>query len=194
MKKIGLNVLAIMLLAGFQASSQTHWKIDQSHSDIGFTVTHMAISEVDGNFTEFDAKVRNGTEDFNGSTVEFSAKVSSINTNNERRDGHLKSPDFFDAESYPEIKLTGKIEKEGDKYFLVGDFSMKDITKRVKFDVQYNGKIDTGRGMKAGFKVTGMVDRFDYGLKWNRTIETGGLVVGREVKITCNVQLDEANQ
>lgn len=194
MKKIKVSLLAITLLASVQTFAQTNWKIDNSHSDIRFTVTHMAISEVDGKFTEFDADVKNAGDDFNGSMVEFSAKVSSINTNNERRDGHLKSAEFFDEQSFPEIKLKGKIQKEGDRYYLVGDFTMKDITKRVKFDVKYNGQVDSGRGKKAGFKVTGVVDRFDYGLTWNRTIESGGLVVSREVAITCNVQLNEVNE
>ena len=191
MKKIRFSALIIMVFIGLQGFSQTNWKIDKAHSDIRFTVTHMAISEVDGKFTEFDAEVKNSGNDFNGSMVEFSAKVSSINTNNERRDNHLKSPDFFDEQSFPEIKLKGKIQKEGDRYYLVGDFTMKDITKRIKFDVKYNGQIDSGRGKKAGFKVTGVVDRFDYGLTWNRAIESGGLVVSREVAITCNVQLNE---
>jgi len=186
-------LLTGLLLIGLQSFSQSNWTIDNSHSDIGFKVTHMAISQVDGRFTDFKANVTGAGDDFAGSDVEFSAKVASINTNNERRDGHLKSADFFDAESFPEIKLKGKIQKEGNKYFLVGDFTMKDITKRVKFDVKYNGMIDSGRGMKAGFRVTGVIDRFDYGLTWNRTIESGGLIVSREVEINCNVQLNEAN-
>lgn len=180
-----------MLFISFTGFTQTSWELDKSHSDIRFTVTHMMISEVDGKFTEFDATVTNASEDFNGSDVEFTAKVSSIDTDNERRDDHLRSPDFFDESSYPEIRFKGKILKEGDNYFLVGDFTMKGVTRSETFDLKYNGQVPGGRGMKAGFKVTGTIDRFDYGLNWNRTIETGGLVVSREVEITCNVQLNE---
>ncbi|UCG27123.1 MAG: YceI family protein [Bacteroidales bacterium] len=178
----------IFCSAGF---AQTTWTVDKTHSDIGFTITHMMISEVDGRFNEFDAKVISNSDDFTGSKVEFTAQVSSINTNNERRDGHLKGDDFFGAEAYPEIRFKGEIKKEGESYYLEGDFTMKGVTKRERFDVKYNGQVPGGRGRKAGFKVTGTIDRFEYGLTWNRTIESGGLVVSREVGITCNVQLNE---
>jgi len=191
MKKKSISTLAIFLFISLHGFTQASWVLDKSHSDIRFTVTHMMISEVDGKFTEFNATVTGGDENFIGSNVEFSAKVSSIDTDNERRDDHLKSPDFFDEPSFPEIRFKGKILKEGDHYFLAGDFTMKDIARSVTFDLKYNGQVPGGRGKKAGFKVTGTIDRFDYGLTWNRTIETGGLVVSREVEITCNVQLNE---
>ena len=191
MKKKGISLLVIILSISFQSFTQSTWELDKSHSDIRFTVTHMMISEVDGKFSEFDATVTNASEDFDGSDVEFRAKVSSIDTDNQRRDDHLKSADFFDEPSFPEIRFIGKIVKEGDRYYLTGDFTMKGVTKSEKFDLRYNGQVPAGRGNKAGFKVTGTIDRFDYGLNWNRTIETGGLVVSREVEITCNVQLNE---
>jgi polyisoprenoid-binding protein YceI len=191
MKKKNISGFAFLLFISFNGFTQTSWVLDKSHSDIRFTVTHMMISEVDGKFSEFDATVSGGDENFVGSNVEFSTKVSSIDTDNERRDDHLKSPDFFDEPSFPKIKFKGKILKEDDHYILAGDFTIKDITRSVEFDLKYNGQIPGGRGKKAGFKVTGTIDRFDYGLTWNRTIETGGLVVSREVEITCNVQLNE---
>lgn len=182
-------------LGVFPLLAQTNWALDKSHTNIKFTVTHMMISEVDGEFKEFDAKVSSTQDDFDGSEVEFSAKVASINTGNERRDNHLKGDDFFNAEMYPEVKFKGKIQKEGGKYYLVGDFTMRDVTKPVKFDVKYNGTINGGRGKKAGFKVIGTVDRFDYNLKWDRTVEAGGgLVVSKEVTISCNVELNEIKQ
>lgn len=189
MKKI--QTLLIVLAFGFQGFAQTVWKIDKTHSDIRFTVTHMKISEVDGEFKDFDATVISKSDDFDQSEVEFATKVASINTDNSRRDNHLKSDDFFNASVYPEIKFKGKINKEGEKYYLAGDFTMKNITKQVRFDVQYNGQVKAGQGRKAGFKVTGTIDRFDYGLTWSSAIETGELVVGREVEITCHVELDE---
>ena len=185
------QILLIIIALGLQGFTQTRWTIDQAHSDIRFTVTHMMISEVDGEFRDFDASVISPSDDFDQSKVEFDAKVASINTGNSRRDNHLRSEDFFNASIYPEIIFKGKINKEGEKYYLAGDFTMKNITKQVRFDVQYNGQVKVGQGRKAGFKVTGTIDRFDYGLTWSSAIETGELVVGREVEITCHVELDE---
>lgn len=189
MRTITTFFTLICLVVGLQA--QTKWSLDKSHSGIKFTTTHMLISEVEGQFDDFQANVTSANDDFSGATVEFSAKTASINTSNERRDGHLKGADFFDAEKYPDIKFVGKIVKKGKKYFLEGDFTMKAVTKQVKFDLAYNGTISSARGKKAGFKVTGVINRFDYGLAWNSAMEAGGLVVGEDVTITCNVELNE---
>jgi len=184
--------LFLFLVMGISLNAQTVvWSVDKSHSDIRFTTTHMSISEVDGEFKEFDGKVSSTTDDFTGSDVEFTAKVASISTDNERRDDHLKGEDFFNAEKFPELKFKGKIQKEGDRYYLVGDLTIRDITKPIKFNVKYNGQITGSRGRKAGFKVQGAIDRFEYGLQWNRMMEAGGLVVGKEVEITCNIELNE---
>lgn len=189
-----ITILLLFALASFNfLLAQSSWNIDKNHSDIRFTAVHMVISEVDGEFKDFSGTVSNAPEDFDGAEVEFTAQVASIDTDNERRDGHLKSDDFFNAETYPEIKFKGKIEKDGEQYHLVGDFTMRDVTKPVKFDVKYNGSVSLGqRGRKAGFKVTGSVDRFEYGIKFNRALETGGLVVSQEIGITCNIELNEA--
>ena len=104
----------------------------------------------------------------------------------------MRSDDFFNAEAHPELTFAGTIEKEGDKYFLVGDFMMREVTKPIKFDVKYNGTISTGRGQKAGFKITGTVDRLEYGVKFSRVMgSTENLVVSKNVDITCNVELNE---
>lgn len=191
MKKIAF--LMVFALGISQATTaQTKWAIDKNHSNIGFAAVHYVITEVEGDFKEFDGSVLTNSDDFNGAEVEFAAQVASISTDNEKRDNHLKSDDFFNAEQHPEIKFHGKIEKEGDDYFLVGDFTMRDVTKPAKFDVKFNGIADLGeRGKKAGFKVSGEVDRFDYGIKFNRALETGGLVVSQEIEITCNIELNE---
>lgn len=189
MKKIACILLCISLSTGIFA--QTQWKVDGGHTDIRFTVTHMMISEVDGEFSEFTGTVNSPSEDFTGSEVAFTAQAASVDTDNERRDNHLKGPDFFDAESFPEISFSGKIEKEGDKHYLVGEFTMKGVTKPIKFDVKYNGQVPGRRGKKAGFKIKGTVNRFAYNLKWDRAMEAGGLVVGEDVEITCNVELNE---
>lgn len=191
MLKMKRLLVIISLFTASVSYGQTQWKIDKTHSIIRFTTTHMLISEVEGKFNEFEGTVLSSSDDFIGSTVNFTAKVSSIDTESERRDNHLKSDDFFNAETYPDIVFTGKIVKEGDKYFLVGNFTIRETTKEIKFDVKYNGQIAGRRGKKAGFKVTGEISRFDYGLKWDSTMSDGGLVVAEDIMITCNLELNE---
>ncbi|RKX38743.1 MAG: polyisoprenoid-binding protein [Verrucomicrobia bacterium] len=171
--------------------AQTSWQLDKTHTNIRFSVTHMTISQVDGKFNDFTGSVTSHSDDFAGSEVSFTAQIASIDTDSERRDGHLKSDDFFNAEAYPELKMTGKIEKSGDKYTLVGEFTIRDVTKPIVFDVEYFGQISGKRGKKAGFKITGTIDRFDYNLKWDNALQDGGLVVSKEIGITCNVELNE---
>lgn len=189
--KLLLTLVALISLNLLVA--QTEWKIDKNHSDIRFTVTHMTISQLDGQFTDFEGKIVSTTDDFNGSDVEFTAKTASVNTDNEGRDKHLKSDDFFNAEKYPEIMFKGKLNKKGKKYMLVGNFTMRDVTKPVTFDVKYNGQVPTKRGRKAGFILTGAVNRFDYGVKWDAKLDDGkGLVVANEVMITCHIEANES--
>lgn len=189
MKK--LNLLAALLFAGSAAFAQTSWGIDKTHSKIGFTVSHMVVAEAEGAFKDFDGTVVSKADDFNGAEVSFTAKVASIDTENERRDGHLKSPDFFDAEKFPEISFKGVLVKEGTKYKLKGDFTMKGVTKKVEFDVTFGGTINTGRGVKAGFKLTGVINRQDYGVSWANKLAGGEMVVGDEVTIICKIELDK---
>jgi polyisoprenoid-binding protein YceI len=189
MKK--LNTLLAMLAIAGSAVAQTTWTVDQSHSKIGFNVTHMVVAEVDGSFKEFDGKVVTSAADFNGASIEFTAKTASVDTDNEKRDGHLKSDDFFNAEKFPELKFKGKLVKEGDKYSLKGDLTLRDVTKPVTLDVTYGGTVKAFGGEKAGFKVTGKINRQDYGLKWSKTTEAGGLVVSDEVQIVAKVELNK---
>lgn len=193
MKKI--NILSAMLLfAAGTAFAQTTWTIDRAHSKIGFNVTHMAVSEVEGNFKDFNASLVTKAEDFDGAEITFSAKTASIDTDIERRDNHLKSPDFFDAEKYPELSFKGNLVKKGGKYKLQGDLTMHGVTKPVEFDVTYGGTINTGRGEKAGFKITGKLNRHDYGLNWNNKVPTGELVVSDEVEIIGKIEMDKKAQ
>ncbi len=190
MKK--LNILLVMLVfAAGSAMAQTTWSIDKAHSKIGFSIPHMAISEVEGNFKDFDASVVSKAADFNGAEVTFSAKTASIDTDNERRDNHLKSPDFFDAEKNPELSFKGNLVKQGGKYKLKGDLTMHGVTKPVEFDVTYGGTMNTGRGEKAGFKISGKINRQDFGLTWANKTPTGELVVGDEVDIKGKIKLDK---
>jgi polyisoprenoid-binding protein YceI len=190
MKK--LNVLAALLFVAGMATAQTTWNLDKSHTNIQFNVTHMVVSEVNGAFTDFDATIVSKSDDFNGAEVTFTAKTASVNTGNENRDKHLKSDDFFNAEQFPEIKFKGTIVKTGGKYQLKGDFTMRDVTKPVVFDISYGGQIDTGRGVKAGFKFTGKVNRLEYGLKWSNKLASGELAVADEVEVVVKVELNKA--
>ncbi|MBK5279127.1 MAG: YceI family protein [Bacteroidia bacterium] len=189
MKKI-IVVLAFALIAGV-ATAQTKWAIDKNHSNIQFNATHMVVAEVNGSFKDFDGSVVSKSDDFNGAEVEFTIKTASINTGVENRDNHLKSDDFFNAEAFPEIKFKGTIVKEGGKYQLKGNFTMRDVTKPVAFDVTYGGSIDTGRGIKAGFKLNGKINRLEYGLKWSNKLASGELAVADEVEIICKVELNK---
>jgi polyisoprenoid-binding protein YceI len=189
MKK--LNLVLALLFVGAAAMAQTTWTIDKSHSRIGFSVPHYAITEVEGNFKDFDASVVTKAEDFNGAEVTFTGKTASIDTDNERRDGHLKSKDFFDAEANPEVTFKGLLSKDGGKYKLKGDLTMKGVTKPVVFDVVYGGTMNTGRGMKAGFKLTGEINRQDFGVTYGGKTPTGELVIGDNITIVCKIELDK---
>jgi polyisoprenoid-binding protein YceI len=189
MKKV--NFLFALLLVGSAASAQTTWTIDNVHSKIGFSVTHMAVAETEGKFNEYQGTVVSKSEDFNGAEVSFTAKTASIDTDNERRDGHLKSPDFFDAAKFPEISFKGNLVKDGAKYKLKGDLTMHGVTKAVEFDVTGGSTVNTGRGLKSGFKFRATLNRKDYGLTWANTTPTGEMVVGDEVELNIKVELDK---
>jgi polyisoprenoid-binding protein YceI len=191
-----INTFFMLLVFAASAMSQSipsagTWSIDKSHSKISFNVTHMAVSEVEGNFREFEGTVINKTEDFNGAEVSFTAKTASIDTDSERRDNHLKSPDFFEAEKYPEITFKGNLVKEAGKYKLKGNFTMHGVTRPVEFDVAYGGTVNTGRGLKAGFKVSGQINRQDYGLTWANKLATGEMVVSDTVDVIAKIELDK---
>ena len=181
-----------VLAMGLTTQAQSKWSFDKAHSKISFNVEHLVISEVNGQFASFDGAVTSSSEDFAGSSIDFSIEVASIDTDNDRRDGHLKSDDFFNAEKFPTITFKGKsLEKvEGNQYKLTGDLTIRDVTKEVVLDVKYGGTVKDPYGnIKAGFKVTGNINRFDYNLKWNAAMESGGLVVGENVEIVGNIEL-----
>ncbi|MCB0751369.1 MAG: YceI family protein [Ignavibacteriae bacterium] len=187
--------IAILLLAAASFSfAQTNWSIDKSHSKIGFSVTHLVITEVEGKFKNFEAKITTANENFDGASIEFTADVNSIDTYNEKRDQHLMSDDFFNAEKFPKLIFKSKSFKKVDdkNYKLVGDLTIRDITKEVTLDAKYGGTItDPWGNTKAGFKIDGDINRFDYGLKWDAAIETGGLVVSKDVKLIINLELNK---
>lgn len=169
------------------------WTLDKSHSNVKFTVTHMVVSDVDGSFKLFDGSMEHTKPDFSDAKIAFTVDVNSVDTDNENRDKHLKSDDFFNAEKFPAMKFesTSFTPQGGNKYKLDGNLTIRDVTKPVSFEVTYGGSIAGQRGSKAGFKAKTTINRFDYNLKWDRATETGGLVVAKEVVITVNAQLNE---
>ncbi|HMG90820.1 MAG TPA: YceI family protein [Chryseolinea sp.] len=170
-----------------QTKSVATWKMDTAHSEVKFKVRHLVISTVTGNFDVFSGIVESGEDDFTDAKVTFEADVTSIDTKNEQRNGHLKSADFFDAANHPKITFasTSFRKKTGDKYELTGDLTIRGTTKQVKLDVTYNGTVRGFGGSfdVAAFELIGKINRQDFGLKWNALTETGGVVVSDDVKI-----------
>jgi polyisoprenoid-binding protein YceI len=177
-------------------ATKTNWVIDSSHSEISFKAKHLVITTVTGRFLDFSGTLETESDDFRGAKIEFAAKVASLSTGSDHRDGHLKSPDFFDAEKYPELKFesTDFVKKSDDQYELVGNLTIKDVTKEVKLDVVYEGthKDPFYGKTKSGFEINGKIARKDFGLVWDVLTEAGGAVVSNEIKIHCNIQLDKA--
>ena len=169
------------------------YKIDPAHSEVTFKVRHLMISNVTGNFSKFDAIMTcDDNDDFTNASVKFEADVNSVSTNQEQRDKHLLTDDFFNAEQYPQITFKStSVEKKGDdEYVLHGDLTIRDVTKNIALDVTYTGKIVDPWGQeKHGFEISGKISRKEFGLKWNALTETGGIVVSDEVRLHVNVQM-----
>jgi polyisoprenoid-binding protein YceI len=188
-KTFFLSMLGLLPLA---LIAQTKWTVDFAHSSIKFTVTHLVISEVEGQFNTYTGSVTATNADFTDAAIDFTVDVNSINTDNGMRDKHLKSPDFFDVAKFPQITFKGSSFKKitDNKYELYGDLTLHGITKQVKFDVIYGGTANDGYGnIKSGFKATTTVNRFDYDLKWNAITEAGGAVAGKDVTIVVRLEL-----
>jgi len=181
-----------LLVVVTSAYAATKWSIDKAHTKVQFTAEHMKISEVKGEFKEYEGSIKTEGNDFQNATINVNIMVNSIDTDNEKRDKHLKGEDFFNAEKHPKItfKSTTLEKMEGDKYQLRGKLTMRGTTQQEEFTAIHNGTVkDPWGNTKSGWKVTGTINRFDYGLKWDKTLETGGLVVGEEIDITANVEL-----
>ena len=194
MKPMFSIALAFALLGSIGSAQATVWKQDNAHSQVKFAVTHMVISEVTGDFKNFDVTLTQGKDDFSGSTLEATLKTASINTENEMRDKHLRSDDFLNAEKYPTISFKStSFEKTGENtYKITGTLTIRDVTKPVVLDAKYLGQANDGNGnQKAGFKATGSISRFDYGVKWNKAIEAGGLIVSDKVELTFLMELQK---
>ncbi|MDX1271461.1 YceI family protein [Bizionia paragorgiae] len=167
-------------------SKNTTWTLDNTHSEIAFKVKHMMISTVTGHFEDFEATAKTDGDDFKGADFNFSAKTASINTKNKDRDTHLRSDDFFNSEKFPEMTFVSK-SFDGEK--LTGDLTIRDITKEVTLDAELNGvAVDPYGQTKAGFEMTGTINRKDFNLTWSAVTEAGSIVVSDKVKMVVDLQ------
>lgn len=193
--KIAVAVAAISL----SAKAQTNWNVDAAHSKLGFAVTHMMVSETEGKFTIYEGQVSTpkADADFADATINFSVDVASINTDNEKRDGHLKSADFFDVAKFPKMTFKSTSMKAGkikNTYTLTGDLTMHGVTKSISLTAIGAAKIvkDPYGMERYAFKVTGKLNRKDYGLTWNAAVEAGGVVVSEDVRLDITVEITKA--
>jgi polyisoprenoid-binding protein YceI len=172
--------------------SNVKWVSDSAHSELGFKIRHLMISNVSGFIRNFQVEAETEGEDFSKASILLTGDMSTLSTNNEQRDKHLHSSDFFDVENYPELKFRStKIEKiNNENFVLYGELTLKDITKPVVLDMEFGNIINgQGGGRKAGFTVTGKINRNDWGINFNRVLESGGLGLGEELKIISEIQL-----
>ena len=186
-------VLPALLLIGSVAHADP-WTFDQGHSRVGFVVRHMMVSNVEGRFHDVKATIDLNDKDLTKSTLELTIAANSIDTENADRDKHLKSPDFFDVTKYPTLTFKAtKIAKAGaNKYKVIGDLTIRDTTKAVTLDVTLSDPIATPWGKTVrGVEATGKINRHDFGLNWNKTLDKGGVLVSDEVKLDINAELDK---
>lgn len=170
----------------------TKWAIDPSHSEITFKVKHLVVATVTGKFTTFEGALDTTSEDFSNAQINFTADIASISTGNADRDGHLKSDDFFNAEAFPKLtfKSTSFTKTSDNEYKLVGDITLRDVTKSIELTAEYGGTmVDPWGNTKAGFELMGKIKRKEFGLKWDVITEAGGAVVSDEVKLHLNIEL-----
>jgi len=184
-------ITALVLVLGFgAAAAQDVYTIDPNHSNVAFKVRHL-VSKVGGEFTDFAGTI---TADFNNldvSGVQFSIQAASLDTRNEDRDGHLRSADFFDVEKFPEITFTStKVTKiDNDSFAVAGTLTMHGVSKPITLTVDYLGEMNAMGGTRAGYELSTTLDRKDFGVSWNRALDSGGLILGDDVEVTINLEV-----
>jgi polyisoprenoid-binding protein YceI len=185
--------LATSLLALPALAEPTEWAIDPAHSTIGFTVSHMVVSEVDGKFKTYTGKALLEEADLTKSTVEFSADAASISTDEAKRDEHLRSPEFLDTAKFPKLTFTStKITKAGKGYKLKGNLTIHGVTKEVTLDATVSAAVKNPWGkLVRAVKITGKIKRADYGLNWNKTLDQGGLLIGDDVTLNLKLEINK---
>ncbi len=186
------SFIIALLLTAFLASfavAGTKYTLDKAHSSAGFSVSHLVISKTSGKFNDVDGVFWVNEKDITKSSVEFTIKTASINTNDNKRDGHLKSPDFFNAEKYPTISFKSKsIAKTDAGYQITGDLTIKDVTKEVSFPFEFNGFVEFMGTKRFGAEANLTINRQDYHVEWNKALDNGGLVVGNDVEIALHIE------
>ena len=190
MKKIILSTALALVFSNF-LFAQDVWKLDLSHSSAQFSVAHMVISETTGEFKDFDVQLTTNGDNMDEASATATIQVKSISTDDEKRDGHLLSPDFFDVEKYPTLTFKStEFDKESDNmYKLTGMMNLHGVEQRVVFDAKYNGTVkDPWGNTRSGWKATAVINRIDFGLKYNSVMEAGGVMIGEEVTITLNLE------
>lgn len=193
MKKLPILMALVIALAVSTASAGEIYTIDTVHSNVTFTVRHL-VSKVSGQFNEFDGTVTADFANLGTSGVEFTIKTASIDTRNEKRDGHLRSADFFDVEQYQEItfKSTKVTKVDDDSYAVAGTLTMRGVSKEITLTVDYLGSMNAMGGTRAGFELSTTINRKDYGVSWNRPLDAGGWVLSDEVDV--NIALEVVKQ
>jgi polyisoprenoid-binding protein YceI len=178
------------------SEEKTKWVLDAAHSEVGFKVKHLMLTNVKGEFKTFEASIYTTGTDFMSAEIDFWLDPASVDTRSADRDAHLKSADFFDVENHKQINFVANTYESVDNdgsYELYGDLTIKGITHRIKFDVEFGGIVtDPWGNQKAGFTINGKINRKDWGLVWNANLEAGGVLVSDEVRISCDVQLMKA--
>jgi polyisoprenoid-binding protein YceI len=177
-----------------KAGTKTQWKLDPTHTLVEFSAKHLMITTVKGRITDVEGTIYIDENDPSNSTVEATLDAKSIDTRTDQRDNHLRSADFLDVEKYPQIKFRStRIEGERDEFKLIGDLTIRDVTRPITLDVKFEGQQkDPWGGERIGFSATGKFDRRDYGLTWNVILETGGLTVGNDIKVAIEVEAVKA--
>ncbi len=198
---VPVGLLAILMFWGSWSESSDEGLVqlkgetfvaDKAHSQLGFKVRHLGITNVNGVFSDYEMEVAFDENDLSSLRAEATIQVASIDTGIERRDNHLRSDDFFNANKYPTIKFVSTAVRniEGSSFELVGDLTIRDITKEVVFDAEFVGLGKMGETTKAGFEASTSINRFDYNLKWDRVTEAGGLVVSENVRIQLDLEMN----
>lgn len=191
------NTIAALAAAALLTTTATaaDWNIDPVHSNVGFQVTHMVVSRVNGRFNEFSGSIKNfDGSNFKDASVSVDVNVKSINTENDRRDNDLRSGNFFAADSFPTISFvsTGVTPAKDGKFQIMGNLTMRGVTKPVTLDAEYHGKVALGDGHeKAGFSASTTINRQDWGITWNKTLDSGGLVVSNDVQLILEVEANK---
>ncbi|PWB75555.1 hypothetical protein C3F09_01965 [candidate division GN15 bacterium] len=192
MKKLASTIVGVAALAG--VSQAEVWNVDPAHTSIGFTVRHLVVTKVRGQFTDFAGEINWDGKDLTKGSVNFTVQAKSINTDIPKRDDHLRSADFLAVDSFPTLtfKSTKIVPGSGDNFKMTGDLTIRGVTKEVTFDCTNNGTVSAFGGTRAGFSATATINRQDFGVSWSKALDNGGLVAGNDVNLDIEVEAVKA--